>query len=1781
MATVSSSLGQPTTGVPDFRDFNTNQFSTTGRKVAIKSGVNITNLNSFGSITNASFRGSFDLFSGLNVQTDGSGDVQFVYPLTGNAAITFKQATESVQIDGTYLDVAAGGLHVGGSITGALVIEDFNGGVNADNAHFWRGDGTWAIPPGSGGGSATNITPWQTNIDANSFSLSNAAVVQAVSFSGSGSNLTDITVASVASTNITGLISAAQLTNSGTSVGTFNAVTVDSKGRVTAGSDDVSAATNANATTLFSSGTLPLARLPGTVVTNNATTANGLPMIGQGGSGAATTNVSAFATLINVLDATNSARWNVKAFGAVGNGKTATVYTTNGNVNVTVSSGSFVAGDVGKVISIYEASTNSQNLTTTIAGVADATHISLATAPLATVAATLAVYGTDDTVPIQAGINFISTNGGGTLFFPANTNGVGAIYIVNGALQDTGTNTLHHNAQLYFPNINATASASVTPIFTFEGAAAAWPGDANGGSTYGATIWSTYPRGPTNEQGRVLDVQNFVDPMFQVPCGTNLVTFLNRIGVRVKNMRWVAARDANLAVLDLSGANTCKIEDVMIDTGYKTGGSDPSTYNGQNGFGFATCGHFNNNINVQRDVTVRGFYHGMKSFENGIFDGGLIADCYHAVWVVGGSPRYFLRMNVQETRNIFKASGCETVIFATISSYNFIFFDAGNAYLTSDPVGYLSGEITYMHNGTVPGILPTEFPLNIASSLAVRHFTTHINPVDPLPPMYDTALIASNHLFVSPYVDLFGATETGIGWGTNMWRFANSPQWKMYHHNGIRQFALEHSETGKNQLLFSDDDTGTIGVLNKNLTFPGFIVEPAVAQAGTTNILLIDTDGTHRKGVIGSGLSLSGFTLSATGGGGGTTYSNLTESGFNDSFRGHLTIRSNVFAGSVVATGQVIGVAIDNSILTNLDSARLRFQTKSNGHFWQWEKYVDGAGASGSQLAGVSWDGSNQAERFYFSLDGSFVDHTNITTEGSFIQTNLGTASTTNLVLANADGTLRKGTIGSGLSLAADGTLSSTGGGGITPTFNPNQFDNAGGTTNIPAGAPFTNVDAFVSGISSYALKTENSGIEFGGTSTGGPVNQRTFIAGYSNAPILFYVSGGEVMRLLSTALQINQQLSVNGTGSNDFRGSVGIAKDASVGGNLNVVSNGAFGDLSGNRLVISNGIPLSLLNTNAFGVGQFVAFDGVQLTNSSDGHALTNLPGVINVRDFGATGNGSSDDTAAFVAANAAAGGTNIVYVPIGSYSISPLTLTSSMRGEGQFSKLLYRQLTNSVAFIDLSIPQLSIQKISLVGSNANFKVATPPLSNVSAIRHNSTGIGRVEEVAIIGFTTGLEIIGTNAPNSRVQNSFYANNAITNCFTGIYLSPSNQAEYILIGHNSVMGCTKGIENDSAANGNFVANKVLDNTTNLVIAPSTTDANPARAHSLYVGNIFNHPGPNAPTNVFLAIFNGNNASFVGNHFLGGGSLLLTACSNLQFQSCFFQLSGAGLLMSGGSTNIFANNTLSDTSISTRTGNTISNSLFFNNYQPAVGWPWENTIGSLSVVSNIGIGIVSPTVPLHVKGVGNVDAFIESTGASGYAELVAVNNTGAAQSYGVVGSSYGGSGALSPGSGFALSTATNGFNVVSTVNMGIGLFAGGSTSSNLMLRISGNGVINSSGQIRADSFYATNDISALTFTDRSKSPNDLKDAYEIVASHKTKNGHVDHTALSPKAWGTKTRVVTNTAPRFVKGKRIQDTKLGVVVEPDKDGRDLGMVISAQALVIQDLQRRLEALEKKQK
>jgi len=137
-----------------------------------------------------------------------------------------------------------------------------------------------------------------------------------------------------------------------------------------------------------------------------------------------------------------------------------------------------------------------------------------------------------------------------------------------------------------------------------------------------------------------------------------------------------------------------------------------------------------------------------------------------------------------------------------------------------------------------------------------------------------------------------------------------------------------------------------------------------------------------------------------------------------------------------------------------------------------------------------------------------------------------------------------------------------------------------------------------------------------------------------------------------------------------------------------------------------------------------------------------------------------------------------------------------------------------------------------------------------------------------------------------------------------------------------------------------------------------------------------------------------------------------------------------------------------------------------------------------------------------------------------------------------------------------------------------------------------------GSLYVNNLYYTN------LTDYSDAPDSLSDAVEIVMSHEVKAGKVDHSKLSPLAWGSRTfqratgtfrtntiaavwseekrdldGTVTEQARELEPERKVVTPIMESVTEPDPASRNVSKTISAQAMVIKDLLTRLEALEKR--
>lgn len=156
---------------------------------------------------------------------------------------------------------------------------------------------------------------------------------------------------------------------------------------------------------------------------------------------------------------------------------------------------------------------------------------------------------------------------------------------------------------------------------------------------------------------------------------------------------------------------------------------------------------------------------------------------------------------------------------------------------------------------------------------------------------------------------------------------------------------------------------------------------------------------------------------------------------------------------------------------------------------------------------------------------------------------------------------------------------------------------------------------------------------------------------------------------------------------------------------------------------------------------------------HNSDG-TLNSVPSVVNVKDYGAKGDGSTDDSSAIVSAISAANGEGTVFLPKGDYNLgtTSLTLLGSVRlcGAGSAneadgslgSRLIYTGSSAAIIVNDGSgttTHGFTIRDLTLSGSNSGaygIKLGSSTGSPKAAV-------GTVENVFISGFTTaGLWLV-------------------------------------------------------------------------------------------------------------------------------------------------------------------------------------------------------------------------------------------------------------------------------------------------------------------------------------------------------------------------------------------------------------------------------------------------------
>ncbi len=128
-----------------------------------------------------------------------------------------------------------------------------------------------------------------------------------------------------------------------------------------------------------------------------------------------------------------------------------------------------------------------------------------------------------------------------------------------------------------------------------------------------------------------------------------------------------------------------------------------------------------------------------------------------------------------------------------------------------------------------------------------------------------------------------------------------------------------------------------------------------------------------------------------------------------------------------------------------------------------------------------------------------------------------------------------------------------------------------------------------------------------------------------------------------------------------------------------------------------------------------------LEVSHNSDG-TLKTVQKVYNVKDYGATGDGATDDTSAInsaiAAANSAAGG--IVFFPLGTYIVSsPLTTPVSyvvIKGDGMGSKIQLKSTWSGSQVFLLTNSNVTIASLTFIGG-PNLTASPNPAANMIQI--------------------------------------------------------------------------------------------------------------------------------------------------------------------------------------------------------------------------------------------------------------------------------------------------------------------------------------------------------------------------------------------------------------------------------------------------------------------------------
>lgn len=369
--------------------------------------------------------------------------------------------------------------------------------------------------------------------------------------------------------------------------------------------------------------TLPALAVGGDLLVTGAVTTGGVKSSGTAATGQVQAATSATAS--TWTSAVNVGSWvfDVRVYGAVGDGQAATdgSITSGLNVLTCATSKPFKATDVGKSVMVKGAlSSGATTLVAKITGYTSPSTVTLGANATNTMSGNaLVMWATDDTVALQSAINAAFAHGqaNGTAIVWVPPTGSGLFYGVAGPLVAGGATKA--NGQLVIP-IQATTSGKVTLIImgaTDGGATRHWEQKIPqlSGSTlvsFGVFASSTAQTNALNANGQAAVISGQTGANGY---GTDALLY-NNVIVRMQNIQVYTTHSLNgwtYGALNFHGLAAAALENFGYGTAatYAPNGGD---YNNPNGFsaglaiGVLLPSAGNNDNNQLRNVTCHGGY---------------------------------------------------------------------------------------------------------------------------------------------------------------------------------------------------------------------------------------------------------------------------------------------------------------------------------------------------------------------------------------------------------------------------------------------------------------------------------------------------------------------------------------------------------------------------------------------------------------------------------------------------------------------------------------------------------------------------------------------------------------------------------------------------------------------------------------------------------------------------------------------------------------------------------------------------------------------------------------------------------------------------------------------------------------------------------------------------------------------------------------------------------------------------------------------------------------------